>query len=45
MEPTEINLHKYQALFTIGLIILYVWFLFLLVNSFVYYENLVKCVK
>lgn len=37
--------HLYQAIFMIGLILLYILLLFLLVNSFVYYENVVKAIK
>lgn len=44
MEPILAG-HIYQALFMIGLIIVYILLLFLLVNSFVYYENVVKAIK
>jgi hypothetical protein len=44
MEPIFAG-HVYQALFMIGLILLYILLLFMLVNSFVYYENVVKAIK
>jgi hypothetical protein len=45
MAPDIPSVHKKQALFTILLIIVYVIFLFILVNMFIYSENLVKAIK
>ena len=39
------KVHILQAIFMIGLIIIYIILLFLLVNSFVYYESVVKAIK
>jgi hypothetical protein len=39
------KVHIYQAIFMISLILIYIILLFLLVNSFVYYENIVKAIK
>jgi hypothetical protein len=39
------KVHAYQAVFMIGLIVVYIICLFLLVNSFIYYENIVKAIK
>ena len=44
-EEAQKKVHIYQALFMIGLIITYIFLLFLLVNSFIYYDNVVKAIK
>lgn len=44
LDPQR-KVHIFQAIFMIGLILVYILLLFLLVNSFVYYENIVKAIK
>lgn len=39
------KVHFSQAIFMVGLIVIYIMCLFILVNSFIYFESLVTAIK